>query len=143
MFAKKILAILFDFVTYLWPRPGEPRISCQVAFATRISCAPTGVVLTIFVIGHITNERHFVVHDRDLHSMQHDIETLICDAMRKSEAGAGVSSSVTANQILNVVKPYYQNGSNEDRRFILDKLNKLKQQPGVPFPPNLEQMLRA
>ena len=61
--------------------------------------------------------------------------------MIKNEAGAGVGSSATANQILKSIKPYYQKGSESDKKAILERLNKLKIEPGVSIPLNAEALL--
>ena len=73
--------------------------------------------------------------------MKQEIEKLIYAAMRQNEVGSGVGSSVTANQILESIKPFYQDGTEEDKQAILERLNSLKLQPGIPIPLNVKELL--
>lgn len=73
--------------------------------------------------------------------MNQDLDRAIHSALTKNEATAGIGSSATANEIMKVVKPYYKNGTSVERQEILARINKLREQPGVPFPINVEQLL--
>ncbi|MEG0867705.1 MAG: hypothetical protein RSG77_11690 [Hafnia sp.] len=73
--------------------------------------------------------------------MNQAIEQIIYSSLNKNEPGAGVGSSVTANDIIEGVKPYYQAASETEKQAIITRLNKLKVEPGVPIPPNIEQLL--
>lgn len=75
--------------------------------------------------------------------MNQELDRAIYTALRKFEATSGVGSSPTANEIMRVVKPYYSQGTEQDRRNILARLEKLRKEPGVPFPTNLEQLLKS
>lgn len=74
-------------------------------------------------------------------SMNQAIEQVIYNAMRRNEIGAGVGSSATANEIIKGIKPYYQAASQTERQAIIERLNKLKVEPGVPVPSNIAQLL--
>ncbi|HFI6420538.1 TPA: hypothetical protein ACGRST_001546 [Escherichia coli] len=73
--------------------------------------------------------------------MNQAIEQIIYSSLNKNEPGAGVGSSVTANDVIEGVKPYYQAASEVEKQAIITRLNKLKVEPGVPIPPNIEQLL--
>lgn len=73
--------------------------------------------------------------------MNQAIEQVIYNAMRRYEIGAGVGSSATANEIIKGIKPYYQAASEMERNAIIERLNKLKAEPGVPVPSNIEKLL--
>lgn len=73
--------------------------------------------------------------------MSGELEKEIYSALRKFEKTSGVGSSPTANEVVKVVKPYYQNAGDEEKKAIIARLEKLRQEPGVPLPANLEQML--
>ncbi|HDF8567990.1 TPA: hypothetical protein PEO98_002140 [Enterobacter hormaechei subsp. hoffmannii] len=73
--------------------------------------------------------------------MNQDIEKIIYNAMRRNQIGAGVGSSATANEIIKGVKPYYHSASEAERQALIERLKKLKVEPGVPIPTNIEQLL--
>lgn len=73
--------------------------------------------------------------------MNQELDRAIYAALSKNETTSGVGSSATANAIMKAVKPYYKNGTPEDRQEILSRIAKLREQPGVPFPTNVEQLL--
>ena len=73
--------------------------------------------------------------------MNQAVEKVIYSALSKNERAAGIGSSATANEIIEGVKPYYQSASESDRQALLERLNKLKVEPGVPIPTNVEQLL--
>lgn len=75
--------------------------------------------------------------------MNQELDKAIYTALRKFEGTSGLGSSPTANEIIRVVKPYYFQGTEQDRRDILIRLEKLRQEPGVPFPTNIEQLLQS
>ena len=75
--------------------------------------------------------------------MNQELDKAIYAALRKFEATSGVGSSPTANEIIRVVKPYFSQGTDQDRRDILARLEKLRKEPGVPLPTNLEQLLKS
>ncbi|HCM9506476.1 hypothetical protein [Enterobacter sp. M4-VN] len=75
--------------------------------------------------------------------MNQELDKAIYTALRKFEGSSGVGSSPTANEIIRVVKPYYYQGSDQEKRDILAKLEKLRKEPGVPFPTNLVQLLES
>lgn len=76
-------------------------------------------------------------------SMNQELDKAIYTALRSFEGSSGVGSSPTANEIIRVVKPYYSQGSEQQKRDILARLEKLRKEPGVPFPMNLQQMLES
>ncbi|WP_447876923.1 hypothetical protein [Serratia fonticola] len=45
--------------------------------------------------------------------------------------------------ILDAMSPYYKNGNDEVRAQIIKKVESLKVEPGVEFPTNYEQILKA
>lgn len=59
----------------------------------------------------------------------------------KFQTTSGVGSSPTANKVIRVLKPYYKKASDEDKQTILACVRRLKEEPGVPIPINLEQLL--
>ncbi|EKK5245561.1 hypothetical protein ACI00O_003571 [Cronobacter sakazakii] len=73
--------------------------------------------------------------------MNQDFEKALYDALHKFQTSSGVGSSPTANEIIKVVKPYYKFGTSQEKREILARIEKLRKEPGVPFPSNVEQML--
>lgn len=73
--------------------------------------------------------------------MNQAIEQVIYNAMRRNEVGAGVGSSATANDIIKGVKPHYQAANEAEKQSIIERLSKLKAEPGVPIPSNIEQLL--
>ncbi|ELQ6012510.1 hypothetical protein R2221_001526 [Cronobacter sakazakii] len=73
--------------------------------------------------------------------MNQDFEKALYDALHKFQTSSGVGSSPTANEIIKVVKPYYKFATSQEKREILARIEKLRKEPGVPFPSNLEQML--
>ncbi len=73
--------------------------------------------------------------------MNQAIEQIIHSSLNKNEPCAGVGSSVTANDIIEGVRPYYQAASGAEKLSIVERLNKLKVEPGVPIPSNIEQLL--
>ncbi|EKK3979865.1 hypothetical protein PU707_003809 [Cronobacter sakazakii] len=73
--------------------------------------------------------------------MNQDFEKAVYDALHKFETTSGVGSSATANEIIKVIKSYYKFGTTQERREILARIEKLRKEPGVPFPSNVEQML--
>lgn len=73
--------------------------------------------------------------------MNQAIEQVIYNAMRRNEVGAGVGSSATANDIIKGIKPHYQAANETEKQAIIKRLSKLKAEPGVPIPPNIEQLL--
>ncbi|EKP4474674.1 hypothetical protein P3X16_000028 [Cronobacter dublinensis] len=73
--------------------------------------------------------------------MNQEFEKAVYDALHKFEISSGVGSSPTANEIIKVVKPYYKFGTSQEKREILARIEKLRKEPGVPFPSNVEQML--
>lgn len=75
--------------------------------------------------------------------MNQELDKAIYMALRKFEGTSGVGSSPTANEIIKAIKPYYSQGTEQDRREILARLDKLRKEPGVPFPTNLEQLLKS
>lgn len=75
--------------------------------------------------------------------MHQDLDMAIYSALRMFEGSSGVGSSSTANEIIRVVKAYYAQGNEQDKRDILVKLEKLRKEPGVPFPMNLQQILES
>lgn len=74
--------------------------------------------------------------------MSQDIDKIIYSTMVKNERSGGVGSSATANEIIKGVKPYYQSANETEKKAIVEKLNKLKVEPGVPIPLNIEQLLK-
>ncbi|EOC1312721.1 hypothetical protein ACN5PR_000596 [Cronobacter dublinensis] len=75
--------------------------------------------------------------------MNQELDKAITLALTKNEATAGLGSSSTANEIMKVLKPYYKNGTGDERQEILARIAKLREQPGVPFPSNVEQLLNS
>lgn len=75
--------------------------------------------------------------------MNQELDKAIYTALRSFEGTSGVGSSPTANEIIRVVKPYYSQATEQVKRDILAKLEKLRKEPGVPFPTNLEQLLES
>ena len=75
--------------------------------------------------------------------MHQDLDMAIYSALHMFEGSSGVGSSPTANEIIRVVKAYYSQGSEQEKRDILAKLEKLRKEPGVPFPTNLEQLIES
>ncbi|HDU8041587.1 TPA: hypothetical protein RGJ92_002772 [Cronobacter sakazakii] len=73
--------------------------------------------------------------------MNQDFEKAVYDALHKFKTTSGVGSSATANEIIKVIKSYYKFGTTQERREILARIEKLRKEPGVPFPSNVEQML--
>lgn len=75
--------------------------------------------------------------------MNQDLDKAIYVVLRKYEATSGVGSSPAANEIIRVVKPFYSKGSEQDKSDILTRLDRLRSEPGVPFPTNIEQLLQS
>lgn len=75
--------------------------------------------------------------------MNQELDNAIYAALRKFKGTSGIGSSPTANEIIRVVKPCYSQGTEQDRRDILERLEKLRKELGVPFPTNLEQLLEG
>lgn len=75
--------------------------------------------------------------------MNQELDKAIYYALRKYEATSGVGSSPTANEVMKVVKPYYKNGTSEDKKEILAVIEKLRKEPGIPFPTNIEDLLNS
>jgi|GEM_PF-2532623 len=75
--------------------------------------------------------------------MNQELDRAIYSALSKYETTAGIGSSATANEIMKVVKPYYKNGTCEEKQEILARINRLREQPGVPFPINIEHLLNS
>lgn len=75
--------------------------------------------------------------------MNQELDKAIYTALRSFEGTSGVGSSPTANEIIRVVKAYYSQATEQVKRDILAKLEKLRKEPGVPFPTNLEQLLES
>ena len=73
--------------------------------------------------------------------MNQAIEKVIYSALSRNERAAGIGSSATTNEIIEGVKPYYQVASDSEKEVITERLNKLKIEPGVPIPSNIEQLL--
>lgn len=57
----------------------------------------------------------------------------IYSAMRRAEATGGLGGSALANEILGILKPYYQDGDEATRLAIVNRIEELKKQPGVGF----------
>lgn len=75
--------------------------------------------------------------------MNKDLDKAIYSALNKHEATSSLGSSAAANEILELVKPYYKSGTSEEKQEVLVRLEKLRQEPGVPFPTNVEQLLNS
>lgn len=73
--------------------------------------------------------------------MNQAVEKVIYSVLSKNERVAGIGSSTTANEIMEGIKPYYQAANETERQALIERLNKLKSEPGVPIPPNIEQLL--
>ncbi|MGG2076269.1 hypothetical protein [Lelliottia nimipressuralis] len=65
--------------------------------------------------------------------MHQNLDMAIYSALRMFEGSSGVGSSSTANEIIRVVKAYYAQGNEQEKRDILVRLEKLRKEPGVPF----------
>jgi hypothetical protein len=61
--------------------------------------------------------------------LEEEINSIMC----KAEALGGLGSSPTANKILEITKPFYQNGSAQEKADIIAKIEKLKKEPGIGF----------
>ena len=61
---------------------------------------------------------------------------------RQREFEGTLCSSATANKIMELAKPYYQQGA-EQAAFVVESIEQWKKQPGVPFPVNYEALLEA
>ncbi|MGK8678217.1 hypothetical protein [Serratia marcescens] len=71
------------------------------------------------------------------------LEDAINAIMCRAEASGGLGSSPTANKIIEAVKPYYQKGSEQDKAYIIAKIEKLKKEPGIEFQSNYLQKLES
>ena len=76
-------------------------------------------------------------------TMNQAIEQIIYSALNKNEPGAGVGSTATVDDIIKGIKPYYQAASEAEKQAIIIRLSKLKAEPGVPIPSNIEKLLRT
>ncbi|PHI31175.1 hypothetical protein [Budvicia aquatica] len=54
-------------------------------------------------------------------------------AMRRAEATGGLGGSALANEIIAILKPYYQGGDESIKVAIVNRIKELKKQPGVGF----------
>lgn len=70
-----------------------------------------------------------------------ELERKIYDVLAKSEAKGGLGSSETANNLINVARPFYAAADESGREQIVNRLNSLKKEPGVPLPDNLNDLL--
>lgn len=70
-------------------------------------------------------------------SFEDEVNSIMC----RAEASGGLGSSPTANKILDAAKPYYQKGSDQDKAYIIAKIEKLKKEPGIGFQSNYIQKL--
>lgn len=75
--------------------------------------------------------------------MNQELDKAIYTVLISFEGSSGVGSSPTANEIIRVVKPFYSQGSEQEKRDILARLENLRKEPGVPFPMNLKQILES
>ncbi|MBU4683276.1 hypothetical protein KC222_14780 [Cedecea davisae] len=73
--------------------------------------------------------------------MNNELEKEIYLALRKFESTSGVGSSPTANELLKVIRPHYQKANAQEKQEIITRIEKLRAEPGVPFPANIEQLL--
>lgn len=58
-----------------------------------------------------------------------------------AEPNGLLGSSVTANKIIDAARSEYAGATESERKEIIDKIESLKSQPGVPFPPNYESLI--
>lgn len=56
--------------------------------------------------------------------------------LRSSEASG--FNSASANEIIKVLRPIYQAGNKEQ---VIEKIEQLKKEPGIPFPTNYRDIL--
>lgn len=70
-----------------------------------------------------------------------DLERKIYDVLAKSEATVGLGSSETANKLIEVARPFYKIADHTGRYRIINRLNAMRKEPGIPFPENLSKVL--
>ncbi|MEL5454250.1 hypothetical protein G3M85_05185 [Serratia marcescens] len=70
-----------------------------------------------------------------------DLEREIYDVLAKSEATVGLGSSETANKLIEVARPFYQKADHTGKYSIINRLNAMRKEPGIPFPENLSEVL--
>jgi hypothetical protein len=63
--------------------------------------------------------------------MNQELDKAIYTVLRSFEGSSGVGSSPTANEIIRVVKPFYSQGSEQEKRDILARLENLRKEPLV------------
>lgn len=70
-----------------------------------------------------------------------ELERKIYDVLAKSEATVGIGSSDTANKLIEAARPFYKNADHIGKTSIINRLNSMRKEPGVPFPENLGELL--
>lgn len=70
-----------------------------------------------------------------------ELERKIYDVLAKSEVKSGLGSSVTANNLVKIARPFYASADESGREQIIDRLNALRAESGVPLPVNLRDVL--
>lgn len=61
--------------------------------------------------------------------------------MSNAESYGGLGGSALANKVIEIGKKYYSTGSDSQREAIVNKIEALKKEPGVPFPLNFRDLL--
>ncbi|HBC5219971.1 TPA: hypothetical protein KEU14_003520 [Serratia marcescens] len=70
-----------------------------------------------------------------------DFERKIYDVLAKSEATVGIGSSETANKLIDAARPFYKKADSIGKSSIINRFNAMRNEPGVPFPKNLAELL--
>ena len=70
-----------------------------------------------------------------------ELERKIYDVLAKSEATVGIGSSDTANKLIEAARPFYKNADQIGKTRIINRLNSMRKELGVPFPENLGELL--
>ena len=70
-----------------------------------------------------------------------ELERKIYDVLAKSEVKGGLGSSETASNLINVARPFYAAADESGRKQIVNRLNALRKEPGIPLPDNLNSIL--
>lgn len=69
------------------------------------------------------------------------LEIKIYDLLARAEATVGLGSSETANNLIEVAKPFYKAADESGKANVVNRLNALRDEPGVPLPENLKDVL--
>ncbi|MBV6691688.1 hypothetical protein [Serratia quinivorans] len=70
-----------------------------------------------------------------------ELERKIYDILARSESTVGSGSSDTANQLIEAARPFYKKADHTGKISIINRLNAMRKEPGVPLPENFGELL--